>query len=205
MDAKAQEEMHIRKRGKRMKKIRRWLSIVLAMVMVLSMNVAAFAEESEGATSGTASVTIHGSESTIAFTTSADMTLRQALINAKANNTITALDWKQVSDWQDASLTHYALIQINDDIAETGTSADLENTDFSSLTEENAVEGHPGYYLVSQSGNTYHYVYVGYDWTYTVNDAEVYDYMCCHTLNAGDVVDITYSLTVSDWTQTGSL
>ena len=188
-----------------MKKFKKLMAMLVAMVMVLSMSMTAFAAENETSADGVATVKINGSGSTITFSTAANITVQQALINAKTSDIITTLDWKSVSDWQDASITHYALIQINDDIAETGTSADLVNTAFSSLTEANAVAGHPGYYLASQSGNTYHYVYVGYDWTYKVNGNEVYDYMCCHTINAGDTVTVTYALTVSDWTQEYSI
>lgn len=186
-----------------MKMAKRILSLLLVLAMVACLGVTAFADDA-----GTATIKIVVDGETTTITGSANQTLDEVLDQAAEKGFIGTVEWNPVRDWEKPDVIHKALTGIGDNVAETGTSADLANSKFSDVTEDAAVPGHPGYYLVGQDGNTYHYVYVGYDWTYTsttVGGGDLYTYMCCYTLTAGETVTITYSLQITDWTQTGAI
>lgn len=186
-----------------MKMVKRILSLVLVLAMVACLGVTAFADEA-----GTATIKIVAGGETTTIEGTAGKTLYTVLEEAEENGDLNTVEWTQVKDWEKPDVIHQALTQIDGNASKTGTAADLAGTKFSSVTEDAAVSGHPGYYLVDQNGDTYHYVYVGYDWTYTsstVNYGDLYTYMCCYTLTAGETVVITYSLQITDWTQTGAL
>ena len=186
-----------------MKTTRRILSLLLVLAMVACLGVTAFADTAT-ATTATINVVANGKTKTIQG--AAGNKLSDVL---DANTKVLGkIKWNTVKDWQDASVTHKALVGIGANVSKAGTTADLAGTDFANVQETAAVSGHPGYYLVEQNGDTYHYVYVGYDWTYTsttVGGGDLYTYMCCYTLTAGETVTITYGLQITDWTQTGAL
>ncbi len=184
-----------------MKTTRKLLSLVLALVMLVSLSVTAFAADA-----GTATINVVANGKTTTITVDAGQKLNAAL--NKNVRKLGKLTWDTVNDWQEAGVTHQVLKGIGTNVSKTGTTADLAGSQFASVQEAAAVSGHPGYYLVDQDGDSYHYVYVGYDWTYTsttVNGGDLYTYMCCYTLTAGETVTITYSLQITDWTQTGAI
>lgn len=186
-----------------MKMAKRILSLVLVLAMVACLGVTAFADT---ASTGTATINVVANGRTKTIQGTAGNKLSDVLdANIK---TLGKIKWNTVTDWQDASVTHKALVGIGNNVSKAGTTADLAGTAFADVKETAAVSGHPGYYLVGQNGNTYHYVYVGYDWTYTsttVGGGDLYTYMCCYALTAGETVTITYSLQITDWTQTGAI
>mgnify|MGYP004563200563 CR=1 FL=1 len=187
-----------------MKMAKRILSLVLVLAMVACLGVTAFADT---ASTGTATINVVANGRTKTIQGTAGNKLSDVLdANIK---TLGKIKWKTVTDWQDASVTHKALVGIGNNVSKAGTTADLHNAGkFLNVKETAAVANHPGYYLVEQNGNSYHYVYVGYDWTYTsttVGGGDLYTYMCCYTLTAGETVTITYSLQITDWTQTGAI
>lgn len=188
-----------------MKLKKRFLALVLAMIMVMCMSVTAFAENTNGVS--TIQIVVDGQSEV--YQVSSGQTVKGALDYLASIGEIESPSWTVVADWYNATITHYALIGIGEDnVSMAGAAKDLAGTVFSNVQESDAVSGHPGYYLVGQNGNTYHYVYVGYDWTYTstaVNGGNIYTYMCCYTLTAGETVTITYGKQVSDWTQTSAL
>ena len=63
-----------------------------------------------------------------------------------------------------------------------------------------AVPGHTGYFLIETGDDGYHYVYAGYDWTYHFeggSDLWLYMNQCFPAAN--DVIEVVYSLQVTDW------
>lgn len=186
-----------------MKMAKRILSLVLVLVMFASLSVTAFADDA-----GTVTINIVVDGVTDPHTAPAGITLQKALNNLYDEGEIEEPQWKRVADWEHPDVTHYALTGIGDVVSKTGTTTDLHAANqYLTLDEDDAVANHPGYYLIS-SDNGYHYVYVGYDWTYTsttVNNGNLYTYMCCYTLTAGETVTITYSRQITDWTQENPL
>lgn len=189
-----------------MKMAKRILSLVLVLAMVACLGVTAFAEDTNTAT---IKIVVNGKTESYTVALTEGMTAKTALETLYEEGEIEKPLWKPVADWQDPSVTHYALTTIGTVESKTGTTADLHNAGkFLDVKETAAVANHPGYYLVEQNGNSYHYLYVGYDWTYTsttVGGGDLYTYMCCYTLTAGETVTITYSLQITDWTQTGAM
>lgn len=189
-----------------MKMAKRILSLVLVLAMVACLGVTAFAEDTNTAT---IKIVVNGETESYTVTLTEGMTAKTALETLYEEGEIEEPHWNPVADWQNPSVTHYALTAIGAVESATGTTEDLHNAGkFLNVKETAAVANHPGYYLVEQNGNSYHYVYVGYDWTYTsttVDGGDLYTYMCCYTLTAGETVTITYSLQISDWTQTGAM
>lgn len=190
------------------KNMRKILSLVLAMVMILSLSVTAFAAETS-----TATIKIYNGTTLIAtLHPEAGTTIYNALEAAEEDGDLDPVNWKNVTGWPDTTQTHQALTQINTYVSHRGSAADLADTDFSNVTENQAVDGYPGYYLVDQN-NGYHYVYVGFDWTFNSNlhlnedgsYAYISSYMCCYALTAGETVNITFAKAVSDWTQDSAL
>lgn len=189
-----------------MKMAKRILSLVLVLVMFASLSVTAFAEDTNTAT---IKIVVNGETESYTVALTEGMTAKTALEALYAADKISLPKWNPVADWQNPSVTHYALTAIGRVASKTGTTEDMhEAQKFLNVQETAAVANHPGYYLVEQNGNSYHYVYVGYDWTYTsttVGGGDLYTYMCCYTLTAGETVTITYSLQITDWTQTGAM
>lgn len=189
-----------------MKKIRRLLSIVLAMVMVLSMNVAAFAEES---TLPKIVVTIDTEDVqfTQTYTAAAGITLEAAV----RNYVDLEQSWSTVDDWEIEGVTH----QVLDSLRGMSTTAAPSNNATKNLITsagydfQEWVSGYTGYArLVSTASDPYpyHYLYAGYGWTYTSNlhmTGDEYDYissyMCCYTLSENETIYLTYKLSLSPW------
>lgn len=65
-----------------------------------------------------------------------------------------------------------------------------------------AVQNHPGYFLLETGVKGYHYLYAGYDWTYHYDTGgDLWDYMDQHYPPAESVIEVEYSLQITDWWQ----
>lgn len=188
-----------------MKTTRRILSMVLALMMVLSLSVTAFADT----TTGTATISVYNQGTKIKdLTVNAGTLVRDALNAAVADarvTELTAISWTEVSGYPNTHTPHYALDTINRIAAYAGTTEDLDGyEDFADVTEDDAVEGYDGYYLVDQN-NGYHYVYVGYSWVYYSQSGDtktdIWVYMCDYAVSEGENVVVSFEKTVTDWTQ----
>lgn len=198
-----------------MKTTSRILSMVLALVMVFSLSVTAFADSAP-------TVIVKNGSETIATITDLAVgdSVADALTDYAEENHI-QYKWKPVKDYYDPSVTHQALDSfdnkatrgINKDSTEDMAKAvaGLEKLHYTAeeiakvvwLTGANA-----GYGLiktgVNDEGKTvYTYAYAGYAWTYTdANNSEIWDYMCHYFLKDGEVITVSYdfNLTVFDTT-----
>lgn len=198
-----------------MKTTSRILSMVLALVMVFSLSVTAFADSAP-------TVIVKDGSKIIATITdlAAGDSVADALTDYAKDNNI-EYHWDTVKDYYDPSLTHQALTSfdnkatrgINKDSTEDMAKAvaGLEKLHYTAeeiakvdwLTGANA-----GYGLIKTGVNTegktvYTYAYAGYAWTYTdANNSEIWDYMCHYFLKDGEVITVSYdfNLTVFDTT-----
>lgn len=181
-----------------MKMTKRILSLVLVLTMLICQSVTAFAD----GTTATINIKVEG---TIVNTIDGESGLKLYDVLESKEDEIGTVDWIEVSDWQDASIKYKALTAIDGVESAPGTATDvMAKTSYTGITEEvNAVADHPGYYQIfDTTDGTYHYVYVGYDWTYSSTLHDYIDvYMCCYTLTAGETITISYDLTCADWTQ----
>lgn len=199
-----------------MKKTSRILSMVLALVMVFSLSVTAFADTAP-------SVVVKDGETTLATISNRTVgeSVADVLDDYYDTHEESALEWKTVADYYDPSIPHKALVSFfgratrgvdkesTEDMAKAV--AGLEELKYSAeeiakvdwLTGANA-----GYGLIKTSVNdegktVYTYAYAGYAWTYTdANNSEIWDYMCCYYLKDSEVITLSYdfNLTVFDTT-----
>lgn len=197
-----------------MKKTSRVLSLVLALVMIFSLSVTAFADTAP-------SIVVKDGGTTLA--TISNLTVGQSVASAitdYADENDIQYHWDTVTDYYDPSLTHQALTSFFDratrGISKNSTEdmakavAALKKLDYTDdviakidwLTGTNA-----GYGLIKSvtvgETTTYTYAYAGYAWTYTdANQNEIWDYMCHYFLSDGEVITLSYdfNLTVFDTT-----
>lgn len=163
-----------------MRNFKKALSLCLVLVLLVgTLSITAFAE-------GTYTIKffVYGDEQT------------DWVINADVGNSVyTAI----VADLgSDVSFTpvyggHYALTTVY------GYTSNPSTT-IPSGYSGTAVSGHPGYFLLGTGSQGYHYLYAGYDWTYHYpSGADLWDYMDQHYPAANSVIEVEYSLQVTDW------
>lgn len=198
-----------------MKNMRKVLSMVLALVMILSLSV-------------TASATGTTPRVDVAIKTSSGAVTKSFSIPANVDDSLYDVvhgyggdDWETVSDYYDPSETHQALTEF-----EGKKSTPLDTTegsaDLAAVKTALSAQGYSdevinaiawrtgtnaGYGLISSTTNgtttTYTYVYAGYDWTYSSDlNGEIWTYMCCYDLSAGEVVSLTYGFNISVFNST---
>lgn len=204
-----------------MKRIRRVLSLVLAMVMVLSMGVNTFADD---ITTPYINVQVVHSRSGQTPVWQVSATTNQSvkdaldvvekdeseLIEGEDASDVT-IKWKPVADYYNSSITHYALTYLRG-YESTGFDSSYEQDcdllaekeyDYEDITWYTGA--YKGYGLVNYDAatGTYTYIYAGYDWTYNSNlSSSIWDYMCCYNVRSNEVVQLTYDFNVSVWTST---
>ena len=207
-----------------MKRIKKLLSIVLAMVMVLSMSSNVFAEE---ITAPYINVEVlnsrSGQTSTWQVSATAGQSVKAALDDVEKDESElvdgedasdVTIKWKPVADYLDSSIIHYALIDLRG-FESAGFDSSCEQ-DCSLLAEEGYdyeditwyTDAYQGYGLIDYNETTgqYTYIYAGYDWTYSSNlSANIWDYMCCYYVQENEIIQLVYDFTVSVWTSTSPL
>ena len=126
-----------------MKMAKRILSLVLVLAMVACLGVTAFAED---ANTATIKIVVNGETESYTVTLTEGMTAKTALETLYEKGEIEEPLWNPVADWQDPSVTHYALTTIGTVESTTGTTEDLHNAGkFLDVKETAAVANHPGY------------------------------------------------------------
>lgn len=189
-----------------MKTTRRILSMVLALMMILSLSVTAFATSTPRV-----EVTMNTSDGQVKTFT----------LDASAGDTMYDVvddrgtaKWTTVTDYYDSTKTHQALISFEgkgtEPINTASTSAmaklrsELKKLGYNDETINNIswlTGDYAAYGLISNNGASYTYVYAAYDWTYNSNlKSEIWDYMCCYELSENEIVYLTYDLAVSVFT-----
>lgn len=198
-----------------MKTTRRIFSMVLALMMVLSLSVTAFADTAVKAPDMTVKVVTSPNGTKTDWTVDAYVgETVEAALNRKETLNVTIF-WKVVNDYYVPTKTHNALVSMR---GYQSTGFDPNNaTDVANLISHSTFEAEDieditwytgslqGYGLVSHNTTTgvYSYVYAGYDWTYSSNlHSQIYDYMCCYNVQENEAVTLTYDFTVSQWTTT---
>lgn len=192
-----------------MKTTRRILSMVLALMMILSLSVTAFAD-----TPATPyiNVTVKNSRSGSATSWTVAATTGESVKSALDADTAHAIGWNTVQDYYDATKTHSALAsyggfattKFDSTVARDRANLAKKGYNYSTITwYTGALQG---YGLIKQDGSNYTYIYAGYDWTYSSNKStQIWDYMCCYNVQADEVVELVYDFTVSVWTTTTPL
>lgn len=190
-----------------MKMAKRILSLVLVLVMFASLSVTAFADGTS-APKIVVKIDTPDVQYTKTFEAAAGMKLNDAVTRYLAELNP---QWQTVNDWQQEGVTHQALVSMN---GLSTTPAASNNATRNAIIAngyefDKWVPGHTGYaQLVSKDGDAtpYHYLYVGYGWTYdsslhmTNGEFDYIDlYMCCYTLSANETIYLNYDLSFSDW------
>lgn len=193
-----------------MKNTRKILSLVLALMMVLSLSVTAFADTATPYINVTVATSRSGQ--TDAWTVPA--TTGASVKSALDNDTTRVKVWTPVQDYSDPTITHSALTSYNgfastkfdSTVARDRANLAKKGYDSSSITwYTGALQG---YGLMSHNETTgeYTYIYAGYDWTYSSNlSANIWEYMCCYNVRSNEIVELVYDFTVSVWTTTTPL
>lgn len=185
-----------------MKTTRRILSMVLALMMILSLSVTAFATEEVPYIE----VKIEGDSTVYTYQAYEGESLYKAVEDTGLAK------WDKVKDYYDPNTIHYALTSF---MGKGSAGIQNNETDRAKLQEKGynydsitwLGDSHPGYGLISSVANgdvtTYTYIYAGYDWTYTSSvNGQIWNYMCCYYVDAEDVITMNYSFNVSVWSTT---
>lgn len=180
-----------------MKKMKKLLSMVLVLSMVLSLNMTAFA----AADAATLHIIVDGIDY-MTKTVDSEISVMDAL---KAESDLEAYFSDPFTDYD--GNTAYALITLMGagSMPADGPSSGETVTAWSS--------SNPGYGLVSTDVDaagtiTYTYIYIGYDWTYTVTDSTGADvdvsslYMNQYTIQDGDTITVDYAYQRVVWSTT---
>lgn len=187
-----------------MKTAKKVTALLLAVIMVFAMSVSAFA-----ATTGTATLQVYyGGEALLDETVSltSGMTAKDV---ADQYKDVLELEWKAVSNLNpNFGSTAYVVDTIY------GVGSNPLGAD-SGITAQFWSSAYPGYGIESTeivNGETvYHFIYVGEDWEFTVNNAKPTDssngyqlYMDQYTVQAGDQIVVNYTQQVERWTGTSN-
>lgn len=187
-----------------MKTAKKLTALLLAVVMVLAMSVSAFA-----VTTSTATLQVYyGGEALLNETVSltSGMTAKDVADQYKG---ALELEWKAVSNLNpNFGSTAYVVDTIY------GVGSNPLGAD-SGITAQFWSSAYPGYGIESTeivNGETvYHFIYVGEDWEFTVNNAKPTDssngyqlYMDQYTVQAGDQIVVNYTQQVERWTGTSN-
>ena len=188
------------------KNMRKILSLVLAMVMILSFSVTAFAADAE---TNTATVTIKVNGAVVA--TNPNVAPGQsvyAYLGEKYGATGEDY-WYSFNDANNNPAYALKKLTVNEVDYESGaadgTNSGIAGVQWSSTRKGYGFEGFA--YNDDDEVVGYNYIYVGNDFVYTVtngsNNVDVSDkYMNQYTIQAGDVVTISFDLVISRWTAT---
>lgn len=183
-----------------MRTAKKLTALLLAVIMVFAMSVSAFA-----ANTGTATlkVSILGyAEPDRSVTLNGTTTVKDAIDQYASE---LAPVWKTVTNYNpNFGDTAYVAETIYGE-GTTPLGAD------SGITAQFWSTQYPGYGIeyteTTSEGTLYHYIYVGYDWVYTVNGDTPVDatngyqlYMDQCTLTSGDTIELTYDLQTTTWT-----
>ena len=187
-----------------MRTAKKLTALLLAVIMVFAMSVSAFA-----ATTGTATLQVYyGGEALLDETVSltSGMTAKDV---ADQYKDVLELEWKAVSNLNpNFGSTAYVVDTIS------GVGSNPLGAD-SGITAQFWSSAYPGYGIESTeivNGETvYHFIYVGEDWEFTVNNAKPTDssngyqlYMDQYTVQAGDQIVVNYTQQVERWTGTSN-
>lgn len=187
-----------------MRTTKKLTALLLAVIMVFAMSVSAFA-----VTTSTATLQVYyGGEALLNETVSltSGMTAKDVADQYKG---ALELEWKAVSNLNpNFGSTAYVVDTIY------GVGSNPLGAD-SGITAQFWSSAYPGYGIESTeivNGETvYHFIYVGEDWEFTVNNAKPTDssngyqlYMDQYTVQAGDQIVVNYTQQVERWTGTSN-
>ncbi len=187
-----------------MRTAKKLTALLLAVIMVFAMSVSAFA-----VTTSTATLQVYyGGEALLNETVSltSGMTAKDVADQYKG---ALELEWKAVSNLNpNFGSTAYVVDTIY------GVGSNPLGAD-SGITAQFWSSAYPGYGIESTeivNGETvYHFIYVGEDWEFTVNNAKPTDssngyqlYMDQYTVQAGDQIVVNYTQQVERWTGTSN-
>lgn len=187
-----------------MKTTRRFLSMVLALMMILSLSVTAFATE---ATTPKVVITIDAPDGTPVAPITISGHVGDSVESVVKSKSTLASEWNEVSDYYQPSVKHDALVSLNGYRAVAASAsrekdiAALEAAHYD-VSKLQWISGRPGYAQLEYNEETgeYHYLYAGYDWTYSSDKTgDIWTYMCCYNLRADETVSLTYKLQITDW------
>jgi len=163
-----------------MKTARKIFTLVVVLAMVFAMSVPAFA----------------AGNYTIIFKTSGTSQPSWTTFPLEGKSVYTGIIEKFGTNAQFNQLSngHYVLTNIN------GFASAPSSTAPSSFPNATAVPNHLGYFLIETGPQGYHYVYAGNDWTYHYyGGGDLWDYMDQHFPVGGSVIEVEYSMQVTDW------
>lgn len=187
-----------------MRTAKKLAALLLAVIMVFAMSVSAFA-----VTTSTATLQVYyGGEALVNETVSltSGMTAKDV---ADQYKDVLELEWKAVSNLNpNFGSTAYVVDTIY------GVGSNPLGAD-SGITAQFWSSAYPGYGIESTeivNGETvYHFIYVGEDWEFTVNNAKPTDssngyqlYMDQYNVQAGDQIVVNYTQQVERWTGTSN-
>lgn len=183
-----------------MRTAKKLTALLLAVVMVLAMSVSAFATDNSTATLKVSVIGFAEPDRTVTLT--GTTTVKDAIDQYASE---LAPVWKTVTN---SNPNFGATAYVAETIYGEGTTPIGSD---SGITAQFWSSQYPGYGIeyteTTSEGTLYHYIYVGYDWVYTVNGETPVDatngyqlYMDQCVLTAGDSIELTYDVQTTRWT-----
>lgn len=184
-------------------------SVVLALILCLSLGVNVFANTGGPGINVIVANSRSGQTASWTIPATAGSSVKDAIVADRTRNK----SWTDVSDYYNPSVTHNALDSYGGfasakfdknyagDVANLIAHSEYSADDIDNITWYTGA--YQGYGLIDYDESTgkYTYIYAGYDWTYSSDlQSQIWDYMCCYNVRAGEVIQLVYDFTVTEWT-----
>lgn len=173
-----------------MKTAKKLTALLIVLTLLFSLSATAFAQ-------GTYTIDFYDTgvkQTSWTLTPNAGVSVYNAIHNSTLNDV-----FYDVPDYYNPEIHHKVLDSINGIASDYATYADIP-VSYTSVYNNITATSNPYYFLLETNNGSYHYLYLGYAWTYHYHGGgDLFDYMDVCWPTAGSTIDVEYSLQASDF------